>query len=170
VKGDDSGWAGGGQCRPRDLGSALWLVVGAVGAHIIEEYALNFVGWSHQALRAPISWEDFHVVNAGVIVYCAACAAIGGRMPAVALSSAALVVLNAIGFHAGASLLTQSYSPGTVSAVLLFVPSGVFAFTVARRAGLLTARVLTLSIGLGLLWHGFLAAVFAIKYFAPLYR
>jgi len=148
----------------------LWLVVGAVGAHIIEEYALNFVGWSQQAFNAPISWEDFHVVNAGVIVYCAACAAIGGRMPAVALSSAALVVLNAIGFHAGASLLTQSYSPGTVSAVLLFAPSGVFAYAIARRAGLLTPRVLILSIGLGLLWHAFLAAIFAIKYFAPLYR
>ena len=148
---------------------ALWLVVAAVGAHIIEEYALNFVGWSHGALHAPITWEDFHLVNAGVIVYCVACAVIGARLPSVALSSASLVVLNATLFHAGSSLLTWSYSPGTASAVLLFVPAGLFAYTQALRAGLLTRRVLIVSVGIGVLWHAFLAGVFAIKYFAPLY-
>ena len=148
---------------------ALWLVVAVVGAHVIEEYALNFVGWSHLALRAPITWEDFHMVNAAVIVYGIGCAAIGNRAPAIALSSPALVVLNAILFHAGSSVLTLSYSPGTLSALLLFVPAGIRAYAEARRTGLLTPRVLLLSLGIGALWHAFLAAVFAIKYFAPLY-
>ena len=35
--------------------------------------------------------------------------------------------------------------------MLLFVPAGVFAYSVAARAGLLTSRVLTLSIGIGVL-------------------
>jgi hypothetical protein len=148
----------------------LWCVVAAVGAHIVEEYALNFVGWANIAMHAPITWEDFHLVNFGVIVYCIACAVVGQRSPAFALSSAALVILNAVGFHGGASVMTGAYSPGTASALILFVPSGLAAYAAASRAGLLSAQTWIVSAGIGLLWHAFLAGVFAIKYFAPLYR
>ena len=148
----------------------LWLVVAAVSAHIIEEYALNFVGWANSALHAPITWEDFHLVNFGVIVYCIACAVVGRRSPGIALSSAALVILNAIGFHGGSSVITGAYSPGTASALVLFVPSGVAAYAAARRAGLLNTQTWIVSAAIGVLWHAFLAGVFAIKCFAPLYR
>ena len=169
MKGDDSDWVHARQPQA-GRGWSLWLVTAAVGAHIIEEYALNFVGWAHAALGAPITWEDFHLVNAAVILYCIACAVINWRIPAVALSAAALVVLNAVGFHFGVSLLRWSYSPGTVSALALFVPTGLLAYYEAWTAGALSRRAVVVSIAIGLAWHAFLAGVFAIKYFAPLYR
>ena len=141
----------------------------AIGVHIIEEYALNFTGWAAAALSAPISWDDFHLVNAGVTLYIVSCAAVGWRAPAFCLSGAALLVCNALGFHLGASLVSRMYSPGTVTALLLFVPVGLGAYRSAARRGLLTRRVLAISIAIGLLWHAFLALVFYIKYFAPLY-
>jgi hypothetical protein len=50
------------------------------------------------------------------------------------------------------------------------VPCGLAAYAAASRAGLLSAQTWIVSAGIGLLWHAFLAGVFAIKYFAPLYR
>jgi hypothetical protein len=143
--------------------------VAAIGVHVVEEYALHFTGWAHRVLAVPLSWQDFHLVNAAVTVYAVACAVIGWRLPSFSLSVAALVVINAVGFHLGASVVSGLYSPGTASALLLFVPLGLYAYVAAARDGVLTRRVLILSVAGGVAWHAFLAAVFAIRYFAPLY-
>lgn len=155
--------------RPHRYAWTLWLVVGAIGVHIIEEFALDFVGWA-RTLRVPLTSEDFHLANAGVTLYAMASAAIGWRAPAIALSTAALVALNAVGFHLGSSILSGSYSPGTATALALFLPSAGAAYAGAWRDGLLTRRVAVVSVLAGLAWHGFLGGVFYIKYFAPLYR
>ena len=147
----------------------LWLIVGAIGVHIIEEHALNFTGWAARTLHTPLTSEDFHLTNSGVILYSIACAVVGWRVPAIALSSAALVFLNALGFHLLSSLLLRAYSPGTVTSVALFVPAAVVAYRAAARDGVLTARVVWTSIGIAVTWHAYMAAVYAIKYFAPLY-
>lgn len=153
---------------PRDRSWVLWAIVAAIGVHIIEEYALNFTGWSRRALSVPLSWEDFHLVNAGVTLFAVACAVVAWRVPALSLSSAALVLLNAAGFHGGASLLV-GYSPGTWTALLLFLPLGAYAYVAASRDGVLTTRAILLSASGGAAWHLFLAGVFYLKYFAPLY-
>ena len=154
---------------PRPGSWLLWAIVAAIGVHIIEEYALNFSGWSSRAYGMPVSSEDFHLVNFGVIVYSIACAAIGWRAPALSLSAASLVVLNAVGFHLTFSIAAGLYSPGTASALLLFVPTGIAAYVAAARAGVLTRRALVLSVAAGLAWHAFLGGLFYAKYFAPLY-
>lgn len=145
------------------------MIVAAIGVHVIEEYALNFTGWASRALAAPVTWQDFHLVNAGVAAFAIACAVLGWRAPAFSLSSAALVMLNAAAFHGGASLISGQYSPGTASALLLFLPAGAAAYAAAARDGVLTRRVVVLSLAGGLLWHAFLGGVFYLKYFAPLY-
>jgi len=147
----------------------LWLVVAAMGVHFMEEHALNFNGWAAQMLHAPVTPEDFHLTNAGVGLYCVASAVIGWRAPAIALSGAAIGIINAIGFHTGTSLFFQAYTPGTATSVLLFLPAGVVAYRAAGRDGVLTRRVWMLSLGIGLLWHAYMGGVFAIKYFWPLY-
>jgi hypothetical protein len=147
----------------------LWVIVAVIGVHIVEEHALNFNEWAARTLHAPVSAEDFHLTNAGIILYCVACAAIGWRAPAIALSSAAVVLLNALGFHSAMSIFVHEYSPGTATALLLFVPAGVAAYRAASCQGVLTRRAVVLSFGIALLWHAFLGVVFAIKYFSPLY-
>lgn len=147
----------------------LWLTVAAIGVHIVEEHALNFNGWALRELHAPVTSEDFHLTNAGVILYSIACAIVGWRAPAIALSSAALVFVNALGFHLITSLVVGAYSPGTTTAVLLFVPAAVVAYRAAARDGVLSARVIWLSLGMAVTWHALLATVYSIKYFAPLY-
>jgi hypothetical protein len=150
--------------NPDNRSWVLWAIVAAIGVHIVEEYALDFTGWAGHALAVPITWQDFHLVNAGVTLHAVGCAAVGWRVPAFALSAASLVALNAVLFHAGMSILSGSYSPGTVTALVLFLPLGVAAYIAAARDGVLTRRALLLSITLGLLWHAFLGVVFSLKY------
>jgi len=161
--------ASGGQHSAGGGAWTLWLTVAAVGVHIIEEHALNFNGWALRALHAPISAEDFHLTNAGVILYAIACAVIGWRAPAIALSSAALVFVNALGFHLLSSLVVGAYSPGTATAVVLFVPAAIAAYRAAARDGVLSSRVIWISLAIAVMWHALMATVYAIKYFAPLY-
>ncbi|MEO8521043.1 MAG: HXXEE domain-containing protein [Acidobacteriota bacterium] len=145
-----------------------WLIVAAIGVHIVEEYALNFNGWA-RAIGVPLTAEDFHLANAGVTLYAVGCAAIGWRLPSVALSSAALVALNAAGFHLGASIVTGSYSPGTATALALFLPAAAGVYAGAWRDGVLTRGAIAVSLVIGLGWHVFLGGVFYVKYFSPLY-
>lgn len=145
-----------------------WLIVAAIAVHVVEEYTLNFNGWA-RTLGIPLTAEDFHLANAGVTLYAVACAAIGWRAPAVALSGAALVGLNAVGFHLGASILTGRYSPGTATALVLFLPAAAAAYRGAWRDGVLSRAVIGRSLLIGAAWHLFLGGVFYLKYFAPLY-
>jgi hypothetical protein len=146
----------------------LWVVVAAIGVHIIEEYALNFPGWTARFFSMPISSEDFHLVNASVSLYAIACAVAGWRLPAFSLSIVGLVGLNGL-FHAGASVIVGGYSPGAVTGAVLFVPLALISYSAAARAGVLSTRVLAISLLGGVFWHAFLGAVFYVKYFAPVY-
>lgn len=54
--------------------------------------------------------------------------------------------------HAGASLVTKSYSPGLISGLLLFVPLG--AMTLMRGHHLVNRRTFHAGIIVGVLMHG----------------
>jgi hypothetical protein len=148
--------------------AVLWLVVGAIAVHFIEEYAMNFPGWANRFFAMPITSEDFHLVNASVSLYAIACAAAGWRLPAFSLGIAALLGLNGV-FHAGAGLIVGGYSPGAVTGLVLFIPASLAAYREARRAGVLSTRVLAISLSVGVLWHAFLGIIFYLKYFAAVY-
>jgi hypothetical protein len=149
----------------QDRGSvALWFIVGAMGVHFIEEYALDFTGWVAASFSMPLSWQDFHLVNASITAYAIGCAAVGWRHPGFSLSLAALVGANGLFHLAGSPLL--GYSPGAWTGTLLFLPLAALAYADAARAGVLTRRVFVLSAALGLLWHAYLGIVFYFKYCA----
>jgi hypothetical protein len=147
----------------------LWLVVAAISVHFIEEYAMNFPGWALRFFSMPVTAEDFHLVNACVSLYAIACAVAGWRQPAFSLTIAGLLALNGV-FHAGASFVVGGYSPGAVTGLVLFIPVSLAAYQAARRAGVLSARVLAISLAGGVCWHVFLGGIFYLKYFHPWYR
>ena len=129
---------------------------------------MNFPGWALRWFSVPISFEDFHLVNACVSLYAIACAVAGWRLPAFSLSSAALVGLNGV-FHAGGAVLAGGYAPGALTGLVLFVPVAIVAYRSAFLAGALSTRVLLISLSIGALWHAFLGVVFYLKYFGPAY-
>jgi hypothetical protein len=137
--------------RPSGHQHRLWYVVMAMGLHCLEEYGLDLNRWLHLAFHIESNWLDFNQINFGYTAYMVGAAAIGWRAPVLALASPALVVANALLFHGGSSLVSGHYSPGTLSALLLFLPAAVACYAGAYRDGILDRKTLLGSIGLGLL-------------------
>ena len=124
----------------------LWFVVMVLGLHFLEEFALDIRTWLEGVLAVPVTWEQCHLVNAAVTLMAIGGAVIGWRRPELSLIMPAIVIVNAFFFHLGFSIIWRSYSPGTLSALLLFVPAGAWAFIGAHRDGVLTNRAIYVSV------------------------
>ncbi len=125
----------------QDVGDALlWVLVFAYALHILEEYFLDWKSWAEKLARKPVSWTEFYLINAAVIIGGICMAAVGWRMPAFSLMLPALMLINGVLVHALPSLFRWQYAPGLVTAVVLFVPLGVWTFLAAFQAGYLTVQ------------------------------
>ena len=120
--------------------------------HIAEE-APGFVAWTRlypQVFSPTLSPTAFAITNAiylslvvGAAVLCASRSAY-----TLGLSAIAFLLSNAV-FHIGATLLTGVYSPGTITAVALYVPLTTAALRCAHREGLLSAPRCSAALALG---------------------
>lgn len=120
----------------------------AAAAHVFEEFVWpgGFSRWYH-AYR-PVTARSFTRayavgINALLLAVCALIPLMGDtpRGAALWLTIAALVAANAV-FHLRAAVVTRRYSPGVVTATLLYVPMAFagFAFFVSSgRASSATA-------------------------------
>lgn len=136
----------------------LWVVVMVLGLHFLEEFALDLRTWLQVVLQVPVTWEQCHLVNAAVTLMAIGGAVIGWRKPELSLIMPAIVIVNAIAFHLGFSIVWRSYSPGTLSALLLFVPAGLWCYIGAHRDGVLTRRAIYVSVAGSLFVHFWLLA------------
>lgn len=126
----------------------LWVVVIACALHVTEEAVLDWVGEAGRMMGRfglVITWSDFWVVNAAMIVGGIAGAMIGWHAPEISLMLPALIAINAVFFHMGATLATRRYSPGIITSVVLYIPVAAWAYYGAFADGVLTSRVTTIS-------------------------
>ena len=119
----------------------LWLMLFAYALHILEEHTLNWLGWARSTLKLDLNWTDFYVTNAIVVVVGICTAVIGWRLPEVSLTFPALALVNALLFHIGPTLVQRRFSPGTITAVLLFLPVGIWSYYGAYLDGALTIQI-----------------------------
>ncbi len=133
------------------LTALLWLATACYGMHILEEYQLNWRDWARTALKLPVEWSDFYVVNALVIVLGIAAANLAAR-PAIALAFPALMLINATFFHVLPVVrMGGRFSPGLFTAVVLFYPVGIACYWRAAADGTLSTTALVGSFVLGAL-------------------
>lgn len=125
-------------------------LLGAALVHVLEEYLGDWVA-SVQAYIPGVTLRQFAVVNVAFVILCAAAAIVGMDNPVFALSVASLVLINA-GIHVVGTIVLRGYSPGVVSAVLLYVPLGLYTFHAAAGSGHLSLAVGTGAVVLGALW------------------
>jgi hypothetical protein len=127
----------------------LWVATAAYGVHILEEFMLDWKTWANNLLKLPVDWPAFYVTNALVVVMGIVAAEIGWRLPALSLAFPALMVINAIFFHILPFVVTKKYSPGLISAVMLFLPVGIWLFYGAAQDGVLSVFTAISAIALG---------------------
>ncbi len=132
------------------LADLAWLAMAAYAIHISEEYAFDWRGWARGVLRLPVEWSDFYVTNAVVVALGIAQAMLAPALPWVPLLYVSLMAINAVFFHIGPFLLFRGrFSPGLVTAILLFIPVAVLEWKVAAAAGMLGPATIVIAVGGG---------------------
>jgi hypothetical protein len=84
-----------------------------------------------------------------LIVFGISAAAVGWRAPAFALALPGGLLINAVFFHVLPSIAARRPNPGCFTAVVLYLPIGVWSYAAAADDGMLAAGTLVLSVVLG---------------------
>ncbi len=113
-----------------------WAILASAVLHIAEECATGFLPWFRRAMPSlaagmTVPWAV--TINAMFLVVCLAAAALPQAPPVARLVAPGVVLLNAM-LHAGMTLARHEYSPGLVTACILYVPLGWIAFDQTARA------------------------------------
>jgi Protein of unknown function with HXXEE motif len=145
------------------LTNLIWFATACYGLHILEEYQLDWRDWAREALGLPVEWSDFYVVNALVIVLGIVAANLAVAWPAVALTFPALMLINGVLFHVLPFIVMKGrFSPGLVTAIVLFFPVGIACYVRAVRDGV-GATAIIVSFILGALLMAYPVILLRIK-------
>jgi len=142
----------------------ILLFIPAYAMHILEEFP-RFIEWTHRypgVYGAAMDATKFAVGDSLFVTYVLVAVGLllrareavgvvaGLSIPAWALSNGLL--------HLSLNIASGLYSPGAISAAMLYVPLSVLAYDRARKEGIVTPRRLALSIAAGAgVQHGVLA-------------
>lgn len=133
-----------------NLSQWLWLSTAAYGIHILEEFAFDWRNWARAVIRLPVEWTDFYITNALVIVLGVSAVNLADAAPGIALAFPALMLINAVFFHILPVAITKGrFSPGLITAVLLFFPVAGGTFWVAHTNGILTTNIAATAFAIG---------------------
>ncbi len=124
-----------------DQSYVLWVATGTYGLHMIEETVYNWHGWVRRVLKMPAELSEFYLVNAVVGLLGISCSMIGWQSPALALIFPAFMLVNAVLFHILPVIVTRQYSPGVFTAVILFLPVGIWCYVAAANNHVLNWQV-----------------------------
>ncbi|MCB0827344.1 MAG: HXXEE domain-containing protein [Solirubrobacterales bacterium] len=145
----------------------LWVGIVAAGLHVFEEYVEGWVAWVNQTAGPRLGFEvsdaDFFLGAALLLFTTLAGAAIGWWAPAVSLAIPALFVINAIFFHMLPSIRGDRLTPGTLSAVFIYLPVAAWMYWAAGEDGQLGAGTVLLSLLLGAALLVYPVAVLAMR-------
>jgi len=136
------------------LHRALWLLPAAFAVHVLEESA-GFTAWVNRNASDTYADADFVQINAlGLLLTVVATFIVTrSRGRRLFLAYYALVVTQQAlfnpAFHAGTSAVFGDWSPGTLTALVLFLPLWWHITRLARREGLLTRRALAGAVATG---------------------
>jgi hypothetical protein len=131
----------------------LWILFAATALHVVEEHALGWQGWASDTfgrlLGVRPTWTDFWATNAALLAFGLAAAMVGWRAAGFSLALAALCLINAIGFHVLPTLRERAPNPGFFTAVLLYIPIGIWAYAAAAADDRLSFGTYVLSVLIG---------------------
>ena len=121
------------------------------GLHMVEEFAFGFVEWG-DIYFGGFDWTQNLFGNAVFLVLLAAACYAYYRNPVRYLwlgMSAAMWVLGNAFLHVSAVILGHDYSPGVVTAVIFYIPGGLYFLAGWGRRGLLNGKNLAVSFIVG---------------------
>lgn len=120
----------------------FWIAMAAYALHMMEEFFYDWKGWANNVLKLPVDWSGFYITNSAVLFLGIACASVGWSMPWFALAFPALMLVNAFFFHVMPFIIMKKFSPGLITALILFFPIGIYSFRMAVELGISTGEIM----------------------------
>ena len=134
------------------LANLAWLAMASYAIHILEEYTFDWRNWARAVIKLPVEWNDFYVTNAVVVALGIAQAMLAPNLVWPPLIYASLMLINAVFFHILPVLLEKGrFSPGLITAMVLFLPVGIAMWKQAADAGVLDLATVVIAVGGGAL-------------------
>lgn len=118
--------------------------------HVIEEYFGGFVDQMKRFVP-DLDLANFASVNMTFIILSFIAVIVGSASLIYSLSIAALLFINAL-FHIGGAIRLKGYSAGLISALVLYIPVSIYAYSYYWNIGALTQVDVILSVVLGVIW------------------
>lgn len=132
------------------LTTAAWLAMAAYSLHIMEEYMFDWRNWAREVINLPVEWPDFFVTNSVVVAFGIAQAMLASTLPLVSLTFTGLMLINALFFHFLPIIRARGrFSPGAITALVLFIPSIICSWWVAISTGVADIRTIIGGVVLG---------------------
>ena len=130
---------------------AIFILCLLYAFHMAEEFTLGFVEWADRYF-GKFDWTQNLIGNAGFVVCLAFACYLYYKNPAkylLAAMSAAMWVLANSFLHISASILGGEYSPGMVTAIVLYIPGGLYFLVKWARKGVLSWKNVVFSFAVG---------------------
>ena len=140
------------------LGQAVWLFCPAFALHVLEEWP-RFTVWANRYASPRYTQGDYNVIHTAGGAASLLAALIVWRFPNrpvtfmfFAFFFAPSVLFNAF-FHVCASVLTRSYCPGMITAVVIYLPLFALITDLAYKEGLLGVGSLLVTLVIAVIFH-----------------
>ena len=134
-----------------EMPAAIFMLCLLYGLHMIEEFTLGFVEWADRYF-GEFDWTQNLIGNAAFFVFLAIACFLYYNDPAKYLwlgMSAAMWVLSNAFIHISATVIGGEYSPGAVTAIVLYIPGGTYFLLNWGSRRLLTWENTTISFVVG---------------------
>lgn len=138
-----------------------WFLPAAYLLHLFDEYFIGagFAGWFSMLFKASLSESNFIVINAvgfTIILIIAILYTFGKANNFVLAVVGSLFFINGI-IHPLVSILTATFSPGTITGVIIYLPLGILVFK--KIFPLLQEQQRMFSVVLAIAFHLLVSAV-----------
>jgi Protein of unknown function with HXXEE motif len=109
-----------------------WLAVAAYALHIMEERILDWHSSMKKSLKLSMDVDHYRIIARVFFVLGAIAAVLTGTFPVAAHAFAVFLLINTIVFHVWPMIRSQQFSPGSWTAILLFLPIVYMTYVVAN--------------------------------------
>jgi hypothetical protein len=109
-----------------------WLAVAAYALHIMEERILDWHSSMKKSLKLSMDVDHYRVIARVFFVLGAIAAVLITNFPVAARAFAVFLLINTIVFHIWPMIRTQTFSPGSWTAIFLFLPIVYMTYVVAN--------------------------------------
>lgn len=109
-----------------------WLAVAAYALHIMEERILDWHSSMKRSMKLSMDVDNYRIIVRVFFVLGVIAAILVGQLPELARAFAVFLLINAVVFHIWPMIRSQSFSPGTWTAIFLFLPIVYMTYVVAN--------------------------------------